>query len=143
MIDPVVREFTAADEPAVCELAEIARESIREARGGARWTETHPLPDWTNPDLSVLVADLDGVVVGYLVGRLRSGDVLMVDEVFVLEEARELGFGDALVEEIQQIGRRKGARRMEAEALPGDRDTKNLWERAGITARLITVSVEL
>ena len=143
MIDPVVREFAAADETAVRELAEIARESIREARGGARWIETHPLPDWTNPDLSVLVADLDGLVVGYLVGRLSSGDVLMVDEVFVLEEARELGFGDALVEEIQQIGRRRGARRMEAEALPGDRDTKNLWERAGITARLITVSVEL
>ena len=143
MIDPVVREFTAADEAVVRELAEIARESIREARGGARWIETHPLPDWTNPDLSVLVADLDGLVVGYLVGRLSSGDVLMVDEVFVLEEARELGFGDALVEEIQQIGRRRGARRMEAEALPGDRDTKNLWERAGITARLITVSVEL
>lgn len=143
MIDPVVREFAAADEAAVRELAEIARDSIREARGGARWIETHPLPDWTNPDLSVLVADLDGVVVGYLVGRLSSGDVLMVDEVFVLEEARELGFGDALVEEIQQIGRRRGARRMEAEALPGDRDTKNLWERAGITARLITVSVEL
>ena len=143
MIDPVVREFTAADEPAVCELAEIARESVREARGGARWIETHPLPDLTNPDLSVLVADLDGLVVGYLVGRLSSADVLMVDEVFVLEEARELGFGDALVEEIQQIGRRRGARRMEAEALPGDRDTKNLWERAGITARLITVSVEL
>lgn len=143
MIDPVVREFAAADEAVVRELAEIARESIREARGGARWIETHPLPDWTNPDLSVLVADLDGVVVGYLVGRLSSGDVLMVDEVFVLEEARELGFGDALVEEIQQIGRRRGARRMEAEALPGDRDTKNLWERAGITARLITVSVEL
>jgi len=143
VIDPVVREFAAADEAVVRELAEVARESIREARGGARWIETHPLPDWTNPDLSVLVADLDGVVVGYLVGRLSSGDVLMVDEVFVLEEARELGFGDALVEEIQQIGRRRGARRMEAEALPGDRDTKNLWERAGITARLITVSVEL
>ncbi len=143
MIDPVVREFAAADEAVVRELAEVARESIREARGGSRWIETHPLPDWTNPDLSVLVADLDGVVVGYLVGRLSSGDVLMVDEVFVLEEARELGFGDALVEEIQQIGRRRGARRMEAEALPGDRDTKNLWERAGITARLITVSVEL
>ena len=143
MIDPVVREFTAADEPAVYELADIARESIREARGGARWIETHPLPEWTNPEVSVLVADLDGLVVGYLVGRLSSGDVLMVDEVFVLEEARELGFGDALVEEIQRIGRQRGAQRMEAEALPGDRDTKNLWERAGITARLITVSVEL
>ncbi len=66
-----------------------------------------------------------------------------VDEVFVLEQAREVGFGDALVAEIQRLARERGAKRLEAEALPGDRDTKNLWERAGITARLITVSVDL
>ena len=30
-----------------------------------------------------------------------------------------------------------------SQALPGDRDTKNLYERAGITARLITTFREL
>ena len=34
-------------------------------------------------------------------------------------------------------------RALEGEALPGDRETKNLYERAGITARLITVSKSL
>jgi len=33
--------------------------------------------------------------------------------------------------------------RIEGEALPGDRETKNLYERARITARLIVVSSEL
>ena len=143
MIDPVVREFTAADEVALDELAARARESIREARGGARWIETHPLPNWNDPDVVVLVADLDGVVIGYLVARMGSDQVMEVDEVFVLEQAREVGFGDALVAEILRLARQRGAKRLEAEALPGDRDTKNLWERAGITARLITVSVDL
>jgi len=32
---------------------------------------------------------------------------------------------------------------VEAEALPGDRETKNLYERAGITARNIVVSKRL
>lgn len=143
MIDPVVREFTAADVVALDELAALARESIREARGGARWIETHPLPNWNDPDVVVLVADLDGVVIGYLVARMGSDQVMEVDEVFVLEQAREVGFGDALVAEILRLARQRGAKRLEAEALPGDRDTKNLWERAGITARLITVSVDL
>ena len=143
MIDPVVREFTVADEVALDELAALARESIREARGGARWVETHPMPNWNDPEVLALVADLDGVVIGYLVARMSSDQVMEVDEVFVLEQAREVGFGDALVAEIKRLARERGAKRLEAEALPGDRDTKNLWERAGITARLITVSVDL
>jgi GNAT superfamily N-acetyltransferase len=143
VIDPVVREFTAADEVALDELAALARESIREARGGSRWIETHPMPNWNDFGVVALVADLDEVVVGYLVARIGGDQVMTVDEVFVLDQAREVGFGDALVAEIQRIARERGARRLEAEALPGDRDTKNLWERAGITARLITVSVDL
>ena len=34
--------------------------------------------------------------------------------------------------------RRSGAVAVEGQALPGDRHTKNLYERAGIVARLIT-----
>jgi hypothetical protein len=33
--------------------------------------------------------------------------------------------------------------RIDALALPGDRDTKNLYERNGIVARLITAAREL
>lgn len=143
MIDPVVRAATVDDVGILEDLSTQARDSIKEARGGTRWLETHPRPQWDDLGRTVLVAELDGLVVGYLVGRMGTGEVMTVDEVFVREECRELGFGDALVEEVRRIAVRSGARRLEAEALPGDRETKNLWERAGITARLITVSVEL
>ena len=35
-------------------------------------------------------------------------------------------------------GRDRGLAAVEGQALPGDRHTKNLYERAGIVARLIT-----
>ena len=63
-----------------------------------------------------------------------------VDQVYVTPEARQLGFGDALLELAEGAGRAAGADFLEGHALPGDRETKNLYERAGITARLITVS---
>ena len=66
-----------------------------------------------------------------------------VDQVFVTPEARGLGFGDALLAAGLAHARAVGARLFEGEALPGDRETKNLYERAGITARLITVSTRL
>jgi GNAT superfamily N-acetyltransferase len=72
-----------------------------------------------------------------------DGGVARIDQVFVTPDARELGFGDTLVEVATDAARAAGATVIEGEALPGDRETKNLYERAGITARLITVSRRL
>ena len=58
-------------------------------------------------------------------------------------EARELGFGDWLLEAALHAARDAGSTVLEGTALPGDRDTKNLYERAGIKARKITVSLPL
>jgi GNAT superfamily N-acetyltransferase len=69
--------------------------------------------------------------------------VARIDQVYVAEEARELGFGDALVAAAMDWAREQGAELIEAETLPGDRNLKNLYERAGVTARLITVSKRL
>ena len=95
---------------------------------------------------TVIVAVLDhsgdDVVVGYLVLDV-NGPVGRIDQVFVTPEARELGFGDALLEAATEAARAAGATVLEGEALPGDRETKNLYERAKITARLITVSRRL
>ena len=90
----------------------------------------------------MFVALIDEVIVGYLVGSVHD-DVFAIDEVFVHEQAREVGFGDELLAAAVASGRAAGLRLLEGEALPGDRDTKNLFERAGIKARLITVSTEL
>jgi GNAT superfamily N-acetyltransferase len=69
--------------------------------------------------------------------------VAVIDSVHVYEGARELGLGDDLVEWALGWARHHRATSVESWALPGDRDTKNLFERNGLTARLITVSREL
>jgi GNAT superfamily N-acetyltransferase len=76
--------------------------------------------------------------VGYLVGKLGTDDVLRVDQVWVAPQARGNGFGDALLAGSIEIARQEGAVAVEGQALPGDRQTKSLYERAGIVARLIT-----
>mgnify|MGYP003348556134 CR=1 FL=1 len=64
-------------------------------------------------------------------------------QVFVEAEARELGLGDALLGTAIDAARRTGCSRLEGSALPGDRLTKNLYERAGVVARKIVLSTDL
>lgn len=147
MFDPVVREGSVAEIVQLELLEAEARAALIEQRGGVRWLETHParrVEQWESALAggAVYVADLDRVVVGYLVLD-RSSDVARIDEVYVSPGAREVGFGDALVEAAVAAARAAGCRAIEGEALPGDRNTKNLYERAGITARLITVAKQL
>jgi GNAT superfamily N-acetyltransferase len=73
-----------------------------------------------------------------MVAELGRDLILRVAQVWVDPIARENGFGDHLLE--LAIGRAKenGAIGVQGESLPGDRHTKNLYERAGIVARLIT-----
>jgi len=145
MIDPVIRVADAGDREELIWLEGESRAALSAQRGGELWLERHPAqsPDWASVAAGdVLVATLDEVVVGYLRHEHVDG-VLRVHDVFVHPEAREIGFGDALLDAAIDVGRREGAHRIEAEALPGDRDTKNLYERAGITAKRITVSSRL
>jgi GNAT superfamily N-acetyltransferase len=153
VIDPVVRDAVADDRDELTALEAAAREALADQRGGVRWLEEHPphAPDWATGTAgasagasagAVLVAELDGMPVGYLVMR-ADGPVVRVVDVYVRPEARELGFGDELLAAALARARAGGATWFEAEALPGDRETKNLYERAGITARLIVVSTRL
>ncbi len=143
MIDPTVRRATADDADQLDALEREARATLTDQRGGPRWLETHPQrgSNWADAveHAVVHVAHIDDVVVGYLASS-HHGPIVRIDEVYVAPEARELGFGDALLAEAVEAGRAAGCELVEGEALPGDRDTKNLYERAGITARLIVVS---
>ena len=67
----------------------------------------------------------------------------MVRQVYVHPEAREVGFGDYMLAAAIEAIRQMGGTVVESFALPGDRDTKNLYERAGMTARKIIVSKRL
>lgn len=142
MIDPTVRRATAADAPQLAELEAEARAAVADQRGGEQWLLAHPrvADGWSrrSTEADVWVAHIGEVLVGYLVAILGDDRVVRVDQVWVTPEARELGFGDQLLATAIAAAREAGAVAVEGQALPGDRHTKNLYERAGIVARLIT-----
>jgi GNAT superfamily N-acetyltransferase len=145
MVTPVIRPATEADREALVWLEGAARSALTAQRGGDLWLERHPAqsPAWEAiADGGVIVSAIDDVPVGYLRLRVET-DVLYVEDVYVHPDAREIGCGDALLAAGIDVGVDRGATRVEAEALPGDRDTKNLYERAAITAKRITVSAPI
>ena len=95
----------------------------------------------------VLVAKFSGQVVGFMMFIEREvpmrGRIFDIERVYVDPDAREIGCGDALIARALRLAADSGCRFIEGQALPGDRETKNLYERAGITARSITVSKEI
>jgi len=149
MIDPTVRRC-AGDDSDLAEVASLeieARAALVDQRGGTRWLVEHPLvgAGWQARCRSsdVWLAHIDEVIVGYLVADLGADRIVRIDQVWVTPMARELGFGDGLLAAAIASARERGAVAVEGQALPGDRQTKNLYERAGIVARLITTYREL
>jgi GNAT superfamily N-acetyltransferase len=145
MVEPAFRPATDADRPELVWLEGVARDGLDGQRGADLWADAHPRqsPEWPAvTDGEVLVSTIIDVPVGYV--RFSVVDaVLYVHDIFVHPEAREVGCGDGLLAAAIEVGRSRGARRIEAEALPGDRHTKNLYERAAITAKRIVVSAPL
>lgn len=66
-----------------------------------------------------------------------------IDLLYVRPEARGVGIGSAMLETALILLRERGADRINAATLPGDRSTKNLFERHGLVAQMITVSKTL
>jgi ribosomal protein S18 acetylase RimI-like enzyme len=149
VFDPVVRPAVPEDHAALVDLERQARAGLVGTRGGDRWLAEHePIADrWAEEigqgDAAMFIADLDHLVVGFLALRFQGDGTAHVAAVYVHPEARQCGFGDAMMEAAVAAARSHGSERIEGEALPGDRDAKNLYERAGITARLITLSAPL
>ena len=146
-MDTSVRRLRPADAGELARLEAEARASLTDQRGGpAHLAETPAVVDWAGlvgrDDHPVWVAVIDEVPVGYL--ELVVDDATArVRQVYVDPGARELGFGDDMLAEALHAARVLGCAVLEGSALPGDRDTKNLYERAGITARKIIVSTPL
>lgn len=144
MIDPLVRPARPSDAAALDALQAEFREAAALLRGGAVWLrENSAVAAWDGHLDDVVVAEIDDVVVGYLRSTLSNDGVLGICEVWVTPDARELGFGDELLAATIERGRARGATAVQGQALPGDRHTKNLYERAGIVARLIVTYRDL
>lgn len=144
---PTVRSANAGDAE-VCERFEAqARGSNAGARGAAAFFEQYPhgaVLDHAHG--FTLIAEVDGEPVGFIAVRLSTlagGVVGTVERVFVTAGARRVGIGDALITAAKRTARSRACQRIDALSLPGDRDTKNLYERNGLTARLIVAASEL
>lgn len=145
------RPAVAGDLPRLAELAAQARSELVAERGGPLWAlrEWHADPAAAfgaalhAADRLLLAGCLDDVVVGYgLVHRepLRDGTALaVVTDLYVEPEARGVGVGEALMDEVMAWARAQGCRGVDALALPGMRETKNFFERFGLVARAIVV----
>ena len=142
-MDVIVRPAHAHDASALAALERDARAALVDLRGGPQLlAEEPPVADWAafvaDDRVEVLVGTLDEHVVAYL-ELVLDGATAIVRQVYVEPEARELGLGDELLATALDTARQRGCAALQGTALPGDRLTKNLYERAGITTRKLTV----
>jgi GNAT superfamily N-acetyltransferase len=139
----------------VARLAQLVGEAVAEqaeGRGGRIWSvrEARAVPAEASlaalvedPDALVLAGTIDGTVIGYAVAvteELRTGERLgIVTDVYVEPGAREVGVGEALLDQVVAWCDEAGCIGIDALALPGNRHTKNFFESFGFTARAIVV----
>jgi ribosomal protein S18 acetylase RimI-like enzyme len=99
-----------------------------------------------DPEIEVLVGEIDRVPFGFLLCRVegllpqaggeRVGSIRLV---FVEEEAREVGLGEALRDAAMASLRSRGISKFDAHVLPGHRLAKNFFESGGFSARSIVM----
>lgn len=146
------REAGADDVPALVDLARRALAELAPTRGGAvfiaREGRAEPLAetladDLEDPGALVLTGTIDGTPIGYAVGRtemIRDGSRLgIISDLYVEEDARSVGVGEAMMDELLEWFRAEGCTGVDATALPGNRATKNFFEESGFTARLLVM----
>lgn len=149
------RIATATDRDELTRLRAEARRLTADVRGGAALLgRDHPsgavdrvvdaaLLGESSAAVAV-IGTLDEIPVGYMLADTvhaeGSGRVARLIGLWVTPDARKLGVGEAMMVELTGWARAAGCVELDAEALPGDRDTKNFYELHGLVARQIRVS---
>ncbi|HEY4377871.1 MAG TPA: GNAT family N-acetyltransferase, partial [Acidimicrobiales bacterium] len=91
----------------------------------------------------VVVGTIDGAQLGYGIVRIESlhdgATVGRVTDLYVERDARGVGVGEAIMDALVAFARSRSCVGVDSIALPGDRHTKNFFERFGLTARAIIV----
>lgn len=142
------RPATTADIAVLDELAGTASAELLAMKGGSlysrREARSRPLEDLLLDDDSIVAAGtIDDAVVGFAAATaelLRDGSRLaVISDIFVEAEAREVGVGEALIDEVVSWARALGCVGLDSVVLPGNRASKNFFETFGLTARAIVV----
>lgn len=146
------RPAEAGDITRLSELARVARAEMDPLRGGPVFLNREARPEPVDDSLSaalaaddqfVVAGTVNDFVVGYSVARLeplRDGQRLgVIEDLFVEEGARGVGVGEAMMNLVLGWFSALDVMGVDALALPGDRTTKNFFERSGFTARLLVM----
>lgn len=143
----IVTRVARGNDVATChEMEAEARAESREARGAKEFFASHPEAVLQPPQGTTVVAVVGGHGVGFTTLLFSTGDCerhAVVTRMFVTAAARQVGVGDALVAAARAAASEHGCAWLDALALPGDRATKNLYERNGLSARLLIASTRL
>lgn len=138
------RASGAGDAACLEVLGAKAREELSASRGAPLYLSLEGVASKTEgPESLRAVVEIDETVVGFLEARLvrldKGGTICRIEGLYVEPAAREVGAGEALLDEAVAWARRNGARGLDAYALPGARQTKNFYEAAGFVARLLVM----
>ena len=137
---PTIRRATAADAPAIGELAAEFQSYLRArgSQGEFRWGADEYLRDGfgEDPAFQGLVAEEGGPPVGFALyasgyDTTRGERYVYLIDLFVTASHRRRGVGQALMRAVGEIGRRRGAEAVAWSVLTGDRAARSFYEKLG------------
>ncbi|MEG3587066.1 MAG: GNAT family N-acetyltransferase [Actinomycetota bacterium] len=143
------------DEEHFTDLFTAARVEAATRKGFKLWDQIDSVGDvpatafhefMSNARKEIVLGEYDSYPLGYMLLELVTigPDIATnIHEVFVHIDAREVGIGEAIMNFAIDWSRANGSSLLIGRTFPGDRATKNYFERFHITARLIEVSKQL
>lgn len=99
-----------------------------------------------DPEAIVMIGELDGYPLGFIVARVE--DILPQAEgekvgsirlIYVEPDAREIAIGEEMRDQVIDRLRQRGISKFDAHVLPGHRLAKNFFEAGGFSARAIVM----
>jgi GNAT superfamily N-acetyltransferase len=150
-----VRPATSDDLETLAALARAGIAELAGTKGGTVWARregrvepldqslTSALDESERGDGLVLVGTIDDVGVGYAVASIErvadGGQLARLTDLYVEPDAREVGVGELLLDTVLRWAEERGCFGIDSIVLPGNRETKNFFEAAGMVARAIIV----
>jgi ribosomal protein S18 acetylase RimI-like enzyme len=135
----IVREATPADEPVLVELLK--------AIFAENWDRPWPPPEVTPASFEgklVLLAEEDGVALGFAFGQIEPNKFAHVNIVYVRPERRRQGINKALLAEFAARARAGGAEHLTLDVATRNEVGRRVWQRLGFSewAQRLTVPIE-